>query len=179
MFRPQALSGVYNTGGTKVPPVCRVYLESLVMYFRGLAVRVVDQTTRHIGHVHRNREIRVRIAFEVDMPVEIEHVTTAWNVVEEIRHYHPGAETSPTQEKFVQSKGNAGRGLMARFTYRSRTHFGNETVESLAYLFACGDWFVKYRFTYPRAQKDLVVGVVDALLEKLKWPTDKQPKGGR
>lgn len=48
---------------------------------------------------------------------------------------------------------------------------GNSTERyTMAYLFIHGDWFYKYRITYPKAYLDCANSEIDKLINMLSWP---------
>ncbi|MBL8755148.1 MAG: hypothetical protein JNK15_17725 [Planctomycetes bacterium] len=87
-------------------------------------------------------------------------------VVEEVKAHHPGAVAGEIREVAVGER----RGLAVAFDYETRFGFRNTKVASQAWLFACGDWFVKFRMTWPKDQDARAQDLLEPLVRQFGWP---------
>ena len=62
------------------------------------------------------------------------------------------------------------RGLHAAFSMIRDTSQGAIPCFSDLYLFRHGEWFIKYRFTYPQQSRKNIAAEIEQFLKSLNWP---------
>jgi hypothetical protein len=85
-------------------------------------------------------------------------------------HYYKFTIISDEEIQIVQND-KIYHGFCATFSMTKQSAIeSSAAVLSKLYLFRHGEWFIKYRFTYPQNSKDHIEKEIDRFLESLIWP---------
>ncbi len=87
-----------------------------------------------------------------------------------IRTLHPRAKLLSEANVQLNQTGGVVQGMGVTFSYERLTLTGRQIVISKAYLFTHGDWFIKYRITYPKQYHSQIDTEIDQLMQALRWP---------
>jgi hypothetical protein len=60
-------------------------------------------------------------------------------------------------------------GRKATYRWEEKLAGGSRTVLSDVYLFGWGEWFIKYRFTYPESSTDAASESISEFMTSLAW----------
>lgn len=99
-------------------------------------------------------------------------------VVREVQQYHAGAKVGEIQDFTLDLAQAPGMGATVSFAYETRIGLQNELAESRAILFESGDWFIKFRMTYPKAEHEAVEAMISKTLRDFGWPAKAQQSAG-
>jgi hypothetical protein len=97
-------------------------------------------------------------------------------VQSDVRQVHPAAMLIDERQVDTLENGQRTRGYLATFGFSDTFAGRYQPVYSSVYLYSHGSWFVKYRVTYPEAQRDTVEGDVKDFVASLSWSEPTNPE---
>lgn len=89
----------------------------------------------------------------------------------EIVQFSPTARLLSERLTQLEQGGRTFSGILAIFGIDPPNRFGGDRFQSHAYVFVHGNWFIKYRVTYPDADQGRVGAKVEEFLRSLRWPS--------
>lgn len=90
----------------------------------------------------------------------------------EIVRSHSGTRKLSENTIRVQQGGVERQALWAAFEFEQVFAGKNQMVGSELWLFRSGNWFLKYRATYPAGQKQVAERAVEKFVDQLAWPAE-------
>ncbi len=156
---------VHPYSGMKFPSMAGLFVRGPVRKYdpQGRDISVAYE----IQHIGGNTEMTVFIfpsAHDRNFPGHFEQACEA------VLRFSRSSKLLIKKDVAIKQNGHVYRGKRATFSMQSVFSGQKIATLSLLYLFKYGDWYIKYRVTYPQTGHDKIMPEIERFMQELSWP---------